>query len=81
MKALAGMKVSVNTGYDWSESHWFDLYFIKFMPCRAEKPRKGVFAVTVGGTEVFSTGPEARPFPKLKAIDIDEVAKLVRAAC
>jgi hypothetical protein len=46
----------------------------------AERPRKGVFCVTVGGKEVFSTGPEPRPFPKLKAIDIDEVAALVKAA-
>ena len=36
-------------------------------------------AVKVGSTEVFSTGPEPRPFPKLKAIDIDLVAKAVKA--
>jgi hypothetical protein len=29
---------------------------------------------------VFETGPEARPFPKLKAIDIDEVAAAVAQA-
>ena len=37
-------------------------------------------AVSVGGTVVFQTGPEARPFPKLKAIDIDEIAAMVSAA-
>jgi hypothetical protein len=47
---------------------------------QADKPRKGVFSVTVGGTAVFETGPEPRPFPKLKAIDIDAVAALVKQA-
>jgi hypothetical protein len=45
-----------------------------------DRPRKGVFCVTVGGTVVFETGPEPRPFPKLKAIDIDEVVALVKKA-
>ena len=41
----------------------------------AEKPRKGVFEVRVGGTVVVSTGPEPRPFPLLKAIDVSAVAQ------
>lgn len=45
-----------------------------------DKPRKGVFCVTVAGKEIFCTGPEARPFPKLKAMDCDAVAALVTAA-
>ena len=31
--------------------------------------------VRVGGTVVASTGPEARPFPALKALDVDVVAQ------
>lgn len=40
------------------------------------KPRKGVFSVKNAktGVEIFVVGPEARPFPKLKAIDVDAVA-------
>ena len=41
----------------------------------AEKPRKGVFEVRVGETVIASTGPEPRPFPDLKAIDVDAVAR------
>ena len=33
-----------------------------------------MFEVRVGGTVVASTGPEARPFPALKALDVDAVA-------
>ena len=40
-----------------------------------EKPRKGVFEVRVGDQIIVSTGPEARPFPALKAIDVDAVAQ------
>jgi|TARA_B110001469_G_scaffold118474_1_gene125258 hypothetical protein len=40
-----------------------------------ERPRKGVFEVRVGGTVVASTGPEARPFPALKALDVERVAQ------
>ena len=29
----------------------------------------------MGGTVVASTGPEARPFPVLKALDVDMVAQ------
>ena len=29
----------------------------------------------VGDVVVVSTGPEARPFPALKALDVDEVAE------
>lgn len=42
----------------------------------AEKPRRGVFEVRSGdATKVFaSTGPEPRPFPDLKALDIEAIA-------
>ena len=46
----------------------------------AEKPRKGVFEVRVGGDAVVTTGPEPRPFPALKALDIAEVAAATAAA-
>jgi len=38
------------------------------------KPRKGVFEVRVGDVVIVTTGPEARPFPALKALDVDAVA-------
>lgn len=41
----------------------------------AERPRKGVFEVRVGESVVASTGPEARPFPELKALDVAMVAQ------
>jgi len=41
----------------------------------AERPRKGVFEVRVGDMVIVTTGPEARPFPALKALDIDAVAQ------
>jgi hypothetical protein len=41
----------------------------------AERPRKGVFEVRVGEIVVASTGPEPRPFPDLKALDVDAIAK------
>ena len=41
----------------------------------AEKPRKGVFEVRVGESVIVSTGPEPRPFPALKALDVDAVAQ------
>ena len=41
----------------------------------AEKPRKGVFEVRVGDIVIVSTGPEPRPFPDLKALDIEAVAR------
>lgn len=54
------------------------------MTINAERPRKGVFEVRVkvDGTAVdggitaviASTGPEARPFPDLKALDVDAIA-------
>ena len=48
----------------------------------AEKPRKGVFEVrTAGGTVLVTTGPEPRPFPELKALDVDAVAAAAVAAC
>ena len=40
----------------------------------AERPRKGVFEVRVSGTPIITTGPEPRPFPLLKAIDVDAIA-------
>lgn len=45
------------------------------MIINAQKPRKGVFEVRVGDVVIASTGPEARPFPALKALDISEVTK------
>ena len=41
----------------------------------AEKPRKAAFEVRVDGTVIASTGPEDRPFPALKALDVDSIAK------
>jgi len=41
----------------------------------AVKPRKGVFEVRVGDDVIISTGPEGRPFPALKALDVDAVAQ------
>ena len=41
----------------------------------SERPRKGVFEVRVGPTVIVSTGPEARPFPALKALDVAEVGQ------
>ena len=41
----------------------------------AERPRRGVFEVRVGNTIVVSTGPEPRPFPALKALDIDAITQ------
>jgi hypothetical protein len=41
----------------------------------AERPRKGVFEVRVGDVVVATTGPEPRPFPDLKALDVDAVAR------
>ena len=40
----------------------------------AAKPRKGVFEVRVGDDVIVTTGPEDRPFPALKALDVDAVA-------
>ena len=45
------------------------------MSINAEKPRKGVFEVRVGDRIIVSTGPEPRPFPDLKALDIGAVTK------
>ena len=41
----------------------------------AVRPRRGVFEVRVGEAIVVSTGPEARPFPALKALDVNAVTK------
>lgn len=38
------------------------------------KPRRGMFQVRVYGTPIVTTGPEPRPFPALKALDIEDVA-------
>ena len=40
-----------------------------------KKPRKGVLEVRVGEIVIASTGPESRPFPALKALDIEWVAR------
>lgn len=39
-----------------------------------EKPRKGAFVVTAGDTEVLSLTDMKRPFPPLKALDMEAVA-------
>ena len=46
----------------------------------AEKPRKGAFVVTVGDAVVLELLDMKRPFPALKALDMDEVAKDTIAA-
>ena len=45
------------------------------MAINTEKPRKGLFEVRVGGVALVSTGPEPRPFPALKALDIEAIAE------
>ena len=45
------------------------------MTINAARPRKGVFEVRVGDQVIVSTGPEDRPFPTLKALDIDAISK------
>jgi hypothetical protein len=45
-----------------------------------EKPRKGCFEVRVGDEVVLSLLDMPRPFPKLKALDMDAVAADVIAA-
>ena len=46
-----------------------------------EKPRKGCFEVKVGGETIISLLDMPRPFAKLKALDMDEVAADVVKAC
>jgi hypothetical protein len=41
----------------------------------ADKPRKGVFEVRVGDVIIVTTGPEDRPFPALKALNIDGIVE------
>ena len=45
-----------------------------------EKPRKGAFVVTVGGKTVLELLDMKRPFPALKALDMEDVPKDVLAA-
>jgi len=45
-----------------------------------EKPAKGSFVVTVDGAEVLALRDMKRPFPPLKALDMDDVAKDTLAA-
>ena len=45
------------------------------MTINSQRPRKGVFEVRVGDVVIASTGPEARPFPALKALDVGEITK------
>jgi len=35
---------------------------------------KGVFRVRIGSSVVFQVGPEERPFPELRELDIDDAA-------
>lgn len=46
-----------------------------------EKPRKGCFEVSVNGETVVSLLDMPRPFAKLKALDMEEVASDVVKAC
>ena len=51
------------------------------MEINKEKPRKGYFEIRLStGETVLSLGPMARPFPALKALDMDEVAANVKEA-
>ena len=45
-----------------------------------DRPRKGAFVVKVGGKTVLELLDMKRPFPALKALDMEDVAKDVRAA-
>eukprot|EP00611_Tribonema_gayanum_P019688 TRINITY_DN3450_c0_g1_i5.p2 TRINITY_DN3450_c0_g1~~TRINITY_DN3450_c0_g1_i5.p2 ORF type:complete len:218 (-),score=84.78 TRINITY_DN3450_c0_g1_i5:178-759(-) len=45
-----------------------------------EKPRKGYFEIRVGTATVLSLPSMNRPFPPLKALDMDDVSKKVVAA-
>lgn len=47
----------------------------------AEKPRKGCFEVKVDGSVVLSLLDMPRPFAKLKALDMEEVAQSVIGKC
>ena len=51
------------------------------MKVNEEKPRKGCFEVSVNGDVVLSLLDMPRPFTKLKALDMDEVASDVVKAC
>ena len=46
-----------------------------------EKPRKGCFEVVVNGETTLSLLDMPRPFAKLKALDMEEVAADVVKAC
>ena len=51
------------------------------MSVNEDKPRKGCFEVRAKGTKVVSLLDMPRPFTKLKALDIEQVAKdVVKAA-
>jgi hypothetical protein len=39
----------------------------------AEKPNKGAFVITIGSKKVVNLTGLKRPFPKLKALDMDDV--------
>jgi len=41
----------------------------------AEKPRKGAFVVRVGDEAIVELTDMKRPFPALKALDIDDLAQ------
>ena len=46
-----------------------------------EKPRKGCFEISVNGKTVLSLLDMPRPFTKLKALDMEDVAADVVKAC
>ena len=51
------------------------------MKINEEKPRKGCFEVSVNGNAVLSLLDMPRPFTKLKALDMEDVAADVVKAC
>ena len=50
------------------------------MSINPEKPRKGCFEVRVGGEPILSLLDMPRPFPKLKALVMEDVAEDVLKA-
>ena len=53
------------TYYGYTYVLWLYLLWLYLLTCK----------VRVGDTVVASTGPEARPFPVLKALDVDTVTQ------
>lgn len=45
----------------------------------AEKPRKGTWEVTIGGKKMASLVAMPRPFKKLRELDMEDLAKKIKA--